>query len=466
MESVDVVVVGAGPAGCTVAGELALAGRSVVVLEKHEAPSPLSRAFGVHGRTLEVLDYRGLADELVATGATAPGLVLWGKGELSLTGLPSRFPFLLVTPQINVDQLLEKYARSQGAQVIRGATVVGLDQGDDGVVVRARTTTGEQAWKARYVVGADGVHSTVRELLGQPFPGKVLLSSIMLADAWLAEPPSTLVQIHTAKDCFAFLAPFGDGWYRIITWDRRNEQNPDFQADESMVRDILQRAAGTDHGMGEVRWLSQFRSDERQVDAYRTGSVFLVGDAAHVHSPAGGQGMNTGIQDAFNLGWKLGAVLDGASATILDTYHDERHPVGAMVLRTSGAMIRQMTVRSRLARAVRDVGLPALLSTPVVTRKAAGMFSGIGVRYGHRSPVGMRADDLPLAGGERLFVTMRRGGFVLVLEADAGQVDSPVSVVRRSDDGPSLLVRPDGYIAWAGDSRTGEWRSALDRWTA
>ncbi|MFD9738440.1 FAD-dependent monooxygenase [Umezawaea sp. NPDC059074] len=463
MDTVDVLVVGAGPTGCMLAGEVALAGRSVVVLDKHEAPSPLSRAFGVHARTMEALDTRGLADELRSTGTASPGLALWRGAEVNLTRLPSPFPYLLVTPQVNVDTLLEKRARNHGADVVRGATVTKLWQHEDGVVVRATTASGEREWKASYVVGADGVRSTVRDLVGQPFPGEVLLKSIVLADAYLGDPPASIVTVDAAEDCFAFLAPFGDGWFRVIVWDRRFEDDPAFQPSEAMVRDVLTRATGTDFGLREIRWLSRFQSDERQVESYRTGRVFLAGDAAHVHSPAGGQGMNTGIQDALNLGWKLAAVLRGADPAVLDTYQSERHPVGKLVLRSSGATIRLMTARSRAARAFRRVVLPFLLGREKVARKAAGMFSGVGISYG-RGLVGSRAADVQLRDG-RLFEALRRGGFVLVLENDAASVTAPIPTAHRLDGGPALLVRPDGYLAWAGSSASGDWRAALDRWT-
>ncbi|WNV86863.1 FAD-dependent monooxygenase [Umezawaea sp. Da 62-37] len=468
MESVDVVVVGAGPSGCMLAGELALAGRSVAVLEKHSAPSPLSRAFGVHARTLEALDSRGLAERLIPTGTASPGLSLWRGAELRLGQLPSPFPFLLVTPQRNVDDLLEEHAREHGATVVRGVTVTGLEQHADGVVVRADTADGERVWKASYVVGADGVRRAVRDLIGQSFPGRVLLNSITLADARLEDPPRSIVTVDAVKDCFAFLAPFGDGWFRVIVWDRRFEDVPGHEMTEDEIRDVLVRAMGTDYGMGEVRWKSRFRSDERQVPEYRTGRVFLVGDAAHVHSPAGGQGMNTGIQDSLNLGWKLAAVLDGADEALLDTYQAERHPVGRLVLRSSGATIRMMTIRPWLGRKIREFGISTLLRLPGFTAKAAGMFSGVGISYrraaGDHRLVGRRAGDLPLRGGG-LFEAMREGGFQLVVEHDAKAVDAPVRVSRRLDDGPALLVRPDGYIAWAGSSASGSWRSVVDGFT-
>jgi 2-polyprenyl-6-methoxyphenol hydroxylase-like FAD-dependent oxidoreductase len=447
----DVVVVGAGPAGSMVAAELARAGRSVTVLERHAQPSTLSRAFGVHARTLEVLDSRGLADRLLATGRRAPALRLWRGAELDLGKLPSRFPFVLVTPQGNVDRLLEDEARAQGAEIVRGVTVTSVTQDAGSVLVRA----GDRRYRASYVVGADGVHSTVREQIGQPFPGDSVLRSIMLADAYLADPPRELITVNAVKDCFAFLAPFGDGWFRIIAWDRRHQAAETDPVDVEDIRDVLRRAMGTDYGLGEVRWKSRFASDERQVPQYRTGRVFLAGDAAHVHSPAGGQGMNTGIQDAVNLGWKLAAVLNGADEAILDSYQEERHPVGKMVLRSSGATIRAMIIRTAPGRFLRDNLIRAVLHTPPVARKIAGMFSGVGISYhrrGQHKLVGTRYPGL------------RHPGFVLVIPEGTEVTDAPIPVVRRDDDGPGLLVRPDGYVAWAGDVSGGDWRRALRAW--
>ena len=452
MEIRDVVVVGAGPAGSMVAAELARAGRSVTVLEKHTAPSPLSRAFGVHARTLEVLQLRGLAAKLLAQGTKARALSLWRGAELNLAVLPSPFPFLLVTPQVNVDRLLEDEARAQGAEVIRGVTVTGVTQDPHGVVVQA----GDRTFRASYVVGADGVRSTVREQAGQAFPGEAVLSSIMLADAYLADPPREVINVNAVRDCFAFLAPFGDGWFRIIAWDRANQAGNADPVEVEDLRSILWRAMGTDYGMGEVRWKSRFASDERQVAQYRTGRIFLVGDAAHVHSPAGGQGMNTGIQDSFNLGWKLAAVLNGADETILDTYQRERHPVGKMVLRSSGATIRLMLVESRAGRFLRNNGIRALLRIKPAAKKAAGMFSGVGISY-HRQ------GQPKLVGTRYLIEDGRHAGFTLVLGRDQDQPDAPIPTVRRTDKGPSLLVRPDGYVAWAGTDES--WREVLNGWT-
>ncbi|OZD79355.1 FAD-dependent oxidoreductase [Rhodococcus sp. 05-339-2] len=466
MNHSDVIVVGAGPAGCMLAGELARAGRSVTVLEKHDAPSPLSRAFGVHARTLEILDSRGLAEDLLSTGAHAPGLKLWNGLSLDLGALPSQFPYLLVTPQTNVDSRLEEYARASGARILRGVEVTGLEQNADGVVVRGTVADGSaQEWTASYAAGTDGVHSIVRTSIGLDFPGRELLRSIMLADVRLVDPPNGLINIGAGEDCFAFVAPFGDGWFRVIACDRTDTADVAASVDETRLRDVVRRAIGTDYGWTDVRWSSRFSCDERQVRRYRVGRVFLAGDAAHVHSPAGGQGMNTGIQDAMNLGWKLAAVLGGADEKILDTYHDERHPVGKLVLRSSGATIRMLLLRSVVARTLRNIVSARVLRRQRAVGRIAGMFSGISISYARRRGehplVGRRAVQIPLIDGT-VTTALRDTTFLMIGENDCSRTDIP----RRADHGPAVLVRPDGYIAWAGRSDSNQWQAVRDRWTA
>ncbi|OZC61723.1 FAD-dependent oxidoreductase [Rhodococcus sp. 15-725-2-2b] len=466
MNHSDVIVVGAGPAGCMLAGELARAGRSVTVLEKHDAQSPLSRAFGVHARTLEILDSRGLAEDLLSTGAHAPGLKLWNGLSLDLGALPSQFPYLLVTPQTNVDSRLEEYARASGARILRGVEVTGLEQNADGVVVRGTVADGSaQEWTASYAAGTDGVHSIVRTSIGLDFPGRELLRSIMLADVRLVDPPNGLINIGAGKDCFAFVAPFGDGWFRVIACDRTDTADVAASVDETRLRDVVRRALGTDYGWTDVRWSSRFSCDERQVRRYRVGRVFLAGDAAHVHSPAGGQGMNTGIQDAMNLGWKLAAVLGGADQKILDTYHDERHPVGKLVLRSSGVTIRMLLLRSVVARTLRNIVSARVLRRQRAVGRIAGMFSGISISYacrrGEHPLVGRRAVQIPLIDGT-VTTALRDTTFLMIGENDCSRTDIP----RRADHGPAVLVRPDGYIAWAGRSDSNQWQAVRDRWTA
>ncbi|ROO85463.1 2-polyprenyl-6-methoxyphenol hydroxylase-like FAD-dependent oxidoreductase [Actinocorallia herbida] len=453
----EVIVVGAGPTGLLLAGDLAEAGAAVTLLERRDGHiSNLSRAFGVHARTLEQLDARGLADRLVATGAALRRLRLFGRLEVDLGGLPSRFPYLLVTPQFHVEELLLERALKAGAEIVRNAEVTGLEQDGAGVTV----TTPGGTYRADYAVGADGFHSAVRRLLGQPFPGRSVLKSIMLADVKVTEEPTETLTVNGVGDSFAFMAPFGDGYYRIFAWDRRSSVPDDAPLSLEEVRDVARRALGTDFGMHDARWLARFHSDERQVPDYRVGRVFLAGDAAHVHSPAGGQGMNTGLQDAANLGWKLAAVLRGAPDGLLDTYQAERHPVGRAVLRSSGAIIRGAMIESPVGRAVRGLVARAALAVPPVLAGLIGQISGVGFAYprpaGAHELVGTRAADVPLTDGTRLYEALRGGRFVVLGAADVtGWADRVRTAHALTPDAPLVLVRPDGYLGWAGKDPAG-----------
>ncbi|WP_448005660.1 FAD-dependent monooxygenase [Agromyces bauzanensis] len=450
-ETSDVIVVGAGPTGLLLAGDLAEAGVAVTVLERRRDESNLTRAFAVHARTLELLDMRGCADELLTTGALVRRLALFGRVRVDLSGLPGRFPFILITPQYQTERVLQARLDRLGVRVVHGAEVAGVDQDDAGATV---TLQDGSTMRARYVVGADGSRSAVRRAVGQPFPGRAVLRSIMLADVRLAEPPADVLTVNGVRDGFAFVAPFGDGYHRIFAWDRRRVVPEDLPLELEEVREITRRAMGTDFGMHDPRWLSRFHSDERQVPQYRVGRVFLAGDAAHVHSPAGGQGMNVGLQDAANLGWKLAAVIRGdAPATLLDSYHAERHPVGAAVLRGSGGLIRLAMVKSRLGRGVRDVLAGAALSIPPLARRVTGEVSGLGVRYpapnGAAHDVGARMPDLALEGGGRLFEALRGGRHVLLSSGGEVQGALPPGTVLAVPAAPlpaPVLVRPDGYV--------------------
>lgn len=472
---VDVIVIGAGPTGLTAAGDLARCGRSVVVLERWPQVNPSSRAFATMARTLEVLDARGLADDVLAKAHRAPGVSIFAGARIDLTHLPSEYQFVAVTPQTNVDTALAGYATSHGARILHGFEIVALEQDSDGVTVTARPKDDDDtalvSYRADYAIGADGAHSTVRRLIGADFPGKTVLSSIVLADVKLADGPRDGgLTLGSSRERFAFLAPYGrDGWYRTMVWERAR-QVPDAEpVDAAEVVDVLNRAMGRDTGVREVGWLSRFHCDERQVTQYRCGRVFLAGDAAHVHSPMGGQGMNTGIQDAANLAWKIDAVLAGADDCVLDTYQTERHPIGKRVVMQSGVMARGVTLKPRVARAMRNMLAPRLLRVPRVRDAVAGSFAGTALRYPHRRGehplVGTRATEISLRQGKLTHV-QRSAGFVLIRERETRPVDVVgLAEVERSDAGPAVLVRPDGYIAWVGDSSyQAGWMTVLRRW--
>ncbi|MFE3884566.1 FAD-dependent monooxygenase [Streptomyces lydicus] len=487
----DVIVVGAGPTGLLLAGDLAEAGLGVTLLERRPATiSNLTRALAVHARTLEQLDARGLADELVAGGHRVPGIRLFGDTTFDATRLRSRFPFVLITPQFEVERLLERRARRAGVVFRHDSEVLGLDQDADGVTMRFRAADGLGSIRAAYAVGTDGVRSTVREALGLPFPGKSVIRSLVLADIRLSREPESPFTVTANDDAFALVGSFGDGWYRIIGWNRHRQADDDAPVGLDEVHEFTRLVLGSEYGVPEVRWVSRFHSDERQVPQYRVGRVFLAGDAAHVHSPAGGQGMNTGLQDAANLSWKLAAVLRGHSPeSLLDSYQTERHPVGRQVLRSSGALIRLALLHTAPGRAVRTLAARLVNHLRPLSGRAIRTISGIGIAYpagpGAHPLAGRRAPDIRLADGGRLYALLRQGTFVLLVPSDEPGIPhtpppkeaSPgpaatrfVTASWRSGRRTALLVRPDGYIAWATDAtapaaRAAALRSALLHWT-
>ncbi len=480
-DSGGVLIAGAGPTGLLLAGDLAATGVPVTVLERRTEPSPLSRALAVHSRTLEMLDARGVADELMSKGQKVSRLAVLGRTRLDLSRLPSRFRFSLMTGQYNVERLLEQRARALGAELVMGATVTGVRQDAEHAEADFRTESGQTGTRrAAYLVGADGVRSTVRQKLGMPFPGQSVLRSVMLADVQLTDPPGQVLQISANRAGFAFLAPYGDGWYRIIAWNRNRQASDTEPVELDEIRLIAHLVLGSDYGMHDPRWMSRFHNDERQVPQYRSGRVFLAGDAAHVHSPAGGQGMNTGLQDAANLSWKLAAACRGrASDSLLDSYHAERYPVGKFVIRLSGSLIRVVRIRSDWLRTAVTELTAAAARVPALSRHAEFAVSGIGISYppgpGAHPLEGKRMPDVPIAGGGRLYELLRSCKFVLLagaeqaLPAADGWADRLTLGERVRPHPRLMLVRPDGYIAWASEEpddreRDRQLRAALTQW--
>lgn len=476
--NLDVAVIGAGPTGLMLACELAMRGVRVAVLERRQESTNITRAFAIHARTLELLDSRGLVDDVLkrgfAVGAVAPvpGATVSLAEELQV-----RYPFILMVPQSGTEHVLAARAERLGVRVIRGAEVAGLEQDGDGVEI---TLANGEGVRAGYVVGCDGAHSAVRRLLDVDFVGKQYATHIMLADVRLTRPPEEPMFARTNNEGVVLVLPFGDGWYRAIAWDRLREQEPlSTPVTMADIGDAFSRIAGEEFGISEMRWSSRFLSERRQAKRYRVGRVFLAGDAAHVHSPIGGQGMNTGIGDAMNLGWKLASVvrgdLRGAHAELLlDSYEYERHPVGADVLAMTDMFNQLVLGRSAVRRFLQRFVVRSILNFPRSRRIAAERLSGIGIAYprsrGDHPLVGRRMPDVNCNGG-RLYKLLRSGRFVLLTTGPVGEVGDRPGVQHETHCDSSLpavvLVRPDGYVAWAQQRlpSAAELACALDRWS-
>jgi 2-polyprenyl-6-methoxyphenol hydroxylase-like FAD-dependent oxidoreductase len=471
MTITDVIVVGAGPTGLMLACELATAGVACRIVERRMEQPNVTRAFAVHARTLELLNARGLADELLPRGvpirqvAPAPGAVL------DLTEFETDYPMVLIAPQNATERMLEERARRLGVQMDYGAAVVGLRQDGGGVDLDVEVNGVVTTHRARYVVGCDGAHSAVRRLVGVDFVGEKYPTHILLADVRLESPPEEAMFARNSDEGVVLCVPFGDGWYRVIAWDRVREQAPlDEPVTTTEMRSVFDRIAGTDFGMGEPRWSSRFLSEHRLAERYRVGRVLLAGDAAHVHSPLGGQGMNTGIGDAMNLGWKLaGAVHGWAPPWLLESYETERYPVGKLVLTMTHAFNRMMVGHSRAGRALTRLVITAVLKFRRLRLLIGGRLTGLGIAYpprarGSHPLTGRRMPDVRCADG-RLYALLRDGRFVLVTRADAGEAEQvgarwsdrvrAVRLAAAADLPAAVLVRPDGYVAWASDDPTG-----------
>ncbi|WP_456154669.1 FAD-dependent monooxygenase [Streptomyces chartreusis] len=469
----DVLVVGAGPVGLMLAGELRLGGAATVVLERRDAPTTESRASTLHARTMELLDSRGLLDALGTPPHEPRGH--FGGVPLDLT-LPSPWPGQWKVPQTRTEELLQDWALGLGADLRRGyelrAVRVGEESGAGVEAVAAGPGGRALRVRARFVVGCDGEDSTLRRLTGAGFPGRDAGRELLRADVAGIDVPDRRFQ--RLEKGLAIAARRGDGVTRVMVHEFGSEPSggePEF----GEVAQVWKRVTGEDISSGDPLWVNSFGDADRQLDAYRRGPVLFAGDAAHQQMPIGGQALNLGLQDAVNLGWKLAAEVRGrAPAGLLDTYHAERHAVGRRVLANIRAQAL-LLLGGPEVEPVRALLGELIAERPQVRAHLAGMISGLDIRYGTDAEdplLGARLPYVRLRGPEGSLDTadlLRAGGRGLLLDL-AGDArlrtavrpwsDRIVTVTARPVPDSALgaaravLVRPDGYVAWTGTDGT------------
>lgn len=480
MKEHDVIIAGGGPTGLVLAAELALARADVAIVERRRNQDlDGSRAGGLLPRTIELLDQRGIADRFISLGQQHP-VVLFSGAVLDASDLPSRHPYWLGLWQTEVERLLAEWVSELGVPIYRSNEITGFVQDEEGVDVEL----GDGRLRSRYLVGCDGGRSLVRKTAGIDFPGWDADISYLIVEAEMAEEPAWGIR-HTVKG----IAALGmlDGGKRVrgvVTEDRfRKGDKPTLEE----LREALVAAYGTDFGIHNVTWVSRFTDAARQAATYRDRRVLLAGDAAHVHSPAGGQGLNIGVQDAMNLGWKLGQVVTGVSPeSLLDTYHAERHPIGARLLQHTLA-ITALSRGDERTNALRAM-LPEIMQMEGPRKWYTAMMAGLDIRYdlgaGH-ALLGRRMPDLDLTtkdGPIRLYQLLHDARPLLLdlgssasldlahahdrvqlLEATCGD-DWELPAIGKVDAPAAVLVRPDGYVAWVGDGTDLGLGNALSAW--
>jgi 3-(3-hydroxy-phenyl)propionate hydroxylase len=487
-----VVIAGAGPTGLMLAGELALAGVDVAIVERRPSQDLVgTRAGGVHARTIEVLDQRGIADRFLTQGQIAQ-VAGFGHIRLDISDFPTRRHYGLALWQNHIERILADWVNELAVPIYRECEVTGFTQDDAGVDV---ALSGERSLRAEYLVGCDGGRSVVRKAAGIEFPGWDATTSSLIAQVEVAEQPTLGIR----RDALGTHA-FGRVEYEIrdgkviykdegsvLVMVSEQHVGRTGQPTLSDLSEALVAVYGTDYGIHSASWISRFTDMTRQAASYRNGRVLLAGDAAHVHSPVGGQGLNIGVQDAVNLGWKLAQVVKRTSPeSLLDTYHAERHPVAARVLRTTMAQVALLRTDDR-TEALRQIA-SELLAMNGPRRRLAAEMSGLDVRYdlGDGHPLlGRRMPDLDLDtedGTRRVYTLLHEARPVLLNLGEPGQIDVTCwadrlqSIDARYDGawelpaiGPvappaAVLVRPDGYVAWVGDEGQLGLADALTTW--
>jgi 3-(3-hydroxy-phenyl)propionate hydroxylase len=468
------------------AAELALAGVDVVIVERRTSQDlDGSRAGGLHSRTIEVLDQRGIAERFLSAGQVHPALS-FSQVALDISDFPSRHNYVLALWQRLFEPILAGWVGELGVPILRGCEVVGFAQDGTGVDVEL---SGDSSLRAEFLVGCDGGRSVVRKAAGIDFVGLDPTTSWMIAEVEMDEEPAFGFR-HDSVGTHAIGRRQEGERIGVVLTERDVEHTGEPSMDE--LREALVGAYGTDYGVHSQTWISRFTDMSRQAASYRHGRVLLAGDAAHVHPPQGGQGLNTGVQDAVNLGWKLAQVVNKTSPeSLLDTYHAERHPVGTRVLHNTMAQVALARADDR-HQALRDT-MTTLLGMDEPRRHIAGMLSALDIHYdlgtgdgSSRHPLlGRRMPDLDVqtaAGPTRVFTLLHEARPVLLNLGEPNGFDiSPwanrvrmvdakqagvweLPVLGEVDAPAAVLIRPDGHVAWAGDLTDPELPRALANW--
>jgi 2-polyprenyl-6-methoxyphenol hydroxylase-like FAD-dependent oxidoreductase len=475
-----VVIAGGGPTGLMLAAELALAGVDVAIVERRlNQDVPGSRAGGLHSRPLEELDQRGVADRFISAGKTH-AIVPFPDVMLSRDGIPTRHNYSLGLWQSEIERILAEWVAELGVRTYRGDEVTSFTQDETGVDVALKSG---RSLRAAYLVGCDGGRSIVRKQAGIDFPGWAPSISYLIYEGEMADEPPFGIR-YSERGIIA-VGKLDDGRARGVVTETELKSGDEPTIDE--LREALIAGYGADYGMHNVSWLSRFTDAARQAASYRAGRVLLAGDAAHVHSPTGGQGLNIGVQDAVNLGWKLAQVVRGVSPeSLLDTYHAERHPVAARVLKHTLA-ITALSRGDQRTKALREM-LADVMQMDEPRKWFGAKLSSLDIRYdlGDGHPLlGRRMPDLDIVmadGPQRVFTLLHDARPVLLNFGKPGAIDitrwaDRVKQVDAHHDGAwelpvvgavpatsAVLIRPDGYVAWVGDSTQAGLAEALATW--
>ena len=469
--NVNVLVAGAGPVGLTLANELTRYGVSVRIVDKAAERTDKSKALVLWSRSLELFDQAGYVDQFLAAGMQAHSAQISNGKEvvarISLDDLDSRYPYALMIPQSDTERVLEEHLAKQGVKVERNVELQSFAIGGADVQAVLRKTSGEsETLTADWLIGCDGAHSTVRHGLGLSFDGTTQPSDWYLADGHITGlDGEDRLHIFWHKDGILAFFPITEGRWRVVA-DLGPAQESGHHADPTLedIQKLLTLRGSPGIVIKDAYWLAAFRINERKVAHYGSGRVFLAGDAAHIHSPAGGQGMNTGMQDTFNLAWKLALVIGGVcKPSLLDSYSVERSAVGDMVLRNATRLTDAAVMRNPIAQGLRNTVAKFALGFPLIAHRAADMLAELDIGYrkspltveGAHRPHGTKAgirwpDRLPADGGKAHFTAIGPADVVAELQAKFPKLVQAAPASGQADARDLSLVRPDGYIGFAG----------------